>query len=157
MWNNRLVPNWEYSQRSIVKVLYCYHADLTYNKSISCKMLVWMKHKLESRLLGETSIISDMQISSVQSFSCVRPFATPWTAACQASLSITHSWICSNSCLSGPLLSISSSVIPFSSCFQSFPASGSFQMSHLFASGGQSIGVSASASVLPMNIQADFL
>ena len=48
---------------------------------------------------------------------------------------------------------ISSSVVPFSSCFQSFPASGSFQMSQLFASGGQSIGVSASTSVLPMNIQ----
>ena len=48
---------------------------------------------------------------------------------------------------------ISSSVIPFSSCPQSFPASGSFPMSKLFASGGQSIGVSASASVLPMNIQ----
>ena len=48
---------------------------------------------------------------------------------------------------------ISSSVIPFSSCLQSFPASGSFQMSQLFASGGQSIGVSASASVLLMNIQ----
>ena len=48
---------------------------------------------------------------------------------------------------------ISSSVVPFSSCLQSFPASGSFQMSRLSASGGQSIGVSASASVLPMNIQ----
>ena len=48
---------------------------------------------------------------------------------------------------------ISSSVFPFSSCPQSFPASGSFQMSQLFASGGQSIGVSASTSVLPMNTQ----
>ena len=48
---------------------------------------------------------------------------------------------------------ISSSVIPFSSCPQSFPASGSFQMSQLFTSGGQSIGVSSSTSVLPMNIQ----
>jgi len=48
---------------------------------------------------------------------------------------------------------VSSSVVPFSSCPQSFPASGSFQMSQLFASGGQSIGISASASVLPMNIQ----
>ena len=48
---------------------------------------------------------------------------------------------------------ISSSVVPFTSCLQSFPASGSFQMSQLFASGGQSTGVSASASVLPMNIQ----
>ena len=51
---------------------------------------------------------------------------------------------------------ISSSLIPFSSCLQSFPASVSFQMSQLFASGGQSIGVSASASVLPMNIQGWF-
>ena len=48
---------------------------------------------------------------------------------------------------------ISSSVVPFSSCPQSFPASGSFQMSQLFPSGGQTIGVSASASVLPINTQ----
>ena len=48
---------------------------------------------------------------------------------------------------------ISSSVAPFSSCPQSFPASGSFQMSQFFASGSKSIGVSASTSVLPMNIQ----
>ena len=48
---------------------------------------------------------------------------------------------------------ISSSAVPFSSWLQSFPASGSFPMSHLFASGGQSIGVSTSASVPPMNIQ----
>ena len=62
---------------------------------------------------------------------------------------------CSNSCPSSWWYhpTISSSVIPFSSCLQSFPASGSFQMSQFFSSGGQSIGVSASASVLPMNIQ----
>ena len=62
---------------------------------------------------------------------------------------------CSNSCLSSWWChpTISSSVIPFSSCLQSFPASGSFPKSHFFASGGQSIGASASASVLPMNIQ----
>ena len=60
---------------------------------------------------------------------------------------------CSNSCPSSQWChpTISSSVVPFSSCPQSFPASGSFQMSQLFTSGGQSIG--ASASVLPMNIQ----
>ena len=62
---------------------------------------------------------------------------------------------CSNSC---PLSrwchpAISSSIVPFSSCLQSFPASGSFLMSRLFTSGGQSIGVSTSASVLRMNIQ----
>ena len=62
---------------------------------------------------------------------------------------------CSNSCPSSWWYhpTISSSVVPFSSCPQSFPASGSFPMSHLFASGGQSIGVSALTSVLPMNIQ----
>ena len=64
-------------------------------------------------------------------------------------------WVYSNSC---PLSwwchpTISSSSAPFSSRLQSFPASGSFQMSQIFASGGQSIGVSASASVFPMNIQ----
>ena len=52
---------------------------------------------------------------------------------------------------------ISSSVIPFSYSLRSFPASGSFLMSQLFTSGGQCIGVSASASVLPINIQGDFL
>ena len=80
---------------------------------------------------------------------------TPWTAVCQASLSITIPGACSSSC---PLSqwchpTISFSVVPFSSCLQSFPVSGSFPMSQLFASGSQSIGASASASVLPMNIQ----
>ena len=62
---------------------------------------------------------------------------------------------CSNSCPSSRwcYLTISSSVIPFSSRLQPFSASGSFPMSHFFPSGGQSIGVSASTSVLPMNIQ----
>ena len=61
----------------------------------------------------------------------------------------------SNSCPSSQWChpAISSSVIPFSSCPQSLPASGSFPMSQLVTSGGQSIGVSASASVLPMNTQ----
>ena len=66
--------------------------------------------------------------------------------------------VCSNSCqLSWWChLTISSSAAPFSFCFQSFPASGSFQVSHFFASGSQSIGVSASASVLSMSIQGWF-
>ena len=97
----------------------------------------------------------NLQFSSVQLLSCVWFFAIPWTAASQASLSITNSGVYSNSC---PLSqwyhpTISSSVIPFSSCLQSFPVSGSFQMSQFFASGGQSIGVLASTSVLPMSIQ----
>ena len=72
--------------------------------------------------------------------------------------SVLHLPVCSNSC---PLSwwchqTISSSVVPFSSCPQSFPASGSFPVSQLFALGGQSIGVSALVSVLPMNIQGWF-
>ena len=62
---------------------------------------------------------------------------------------------CSNSCPSSRRChpTISSSVVPFSSCLQSFPASGSFPVSWVFTSSGQSIGASASASVLPMNSQ----
>ena len=62
---------------------------------------------------------------------------------------------CSNSCPSSRWChpTISSSVIPFSFCLQSCPASGSFQMIQVFASGGQSIGISALTSVLPMNTQ----
>ena len=64
----------------------------------------------------------------------------------------------SNSCLLRwwPYPTISSSVVPFSSCLQSFPASGFFPMNRFFTSGGQSIGVSASTSVLPVNIQVWF-
>ena len=102
------------------------------------------------------------EFNSVQSLSHVRFFVTPWTAAHQASLSITNSWqsiwAYSNSC---PLSqwyhpTISSSVIPFSSSLQSFPASGSFPRSQFFAPGGQSIRASVSASVLPINIQSCF-
>ena len=103
---------------------------------------------------GRVNSFSSVQFSSFQSLSHVRLFATPWTAARQASLSFT------NSRSSLRLMSIES-VIPSShlilcrlfSCPQSFPASESLQMSQLFASGGQNIGVSASASVLPMNTQ----
>ena len=68
------------------------------------------------------------------------------------------SGVCLNSCLLSRWChpTISSSVTPFFPCFPSFPASGSFSMSWLFASGGQSIGASVSASVLPMNIQGWF-
>ena len=96
-----------------------------------------------------------IQFSSVQSLSHVHLFVTPWTAACQASSSITNSrsllklmpivsmMPTNHLILCRPLLLLPSN----------FPASGSFPMSQLFASGGESIGASASASVLPMNIQ----
>ena len=94
---------------------------------------------------------SPFQFGSVKALRHVQLFATPWTAACKASLSITNSHN-PNPCPSSRWYhpAISSSVVPFSSCLQSFLASGSFQKSHLFASGGQSIRVSASTSVLPM-------
>ena len=98
--------------------------------------------------------IFPVQFSSVQSLGCVPLFETPWIAAHQASLFITNS-----QSLPKPMTSrwchpaISSSVVPFSSCPQSFPALGSFPMSQLFAWGGQSTGVSASISVLLMNTQ----
>ena len=102
-----------------------------------------------------SSISHDKGISSVQSLSHVRLFVTPWTAASQASLSITNSQrllrLMSSSWWSHPIISSSVVPVPFS-CFQSFPASGSFTMNWLFSSGAWSIGASASASALPMNI-----
>jgi len=97
----------------------------------------------------------NVQLSSVQLLSRLRPFATPWIAAPQASLSITNS-LSPLKLMSIELVMPSShlsSVLPFPSCPQSLPASGSFPMSQLFAWGDESIGVSASALVLPMNTQ----
>ena len=105
-------------------------------------------------LLLNSSVLPFFQ--EVQLLSRVRLCVTPWTAAPQASLSITNSWACSNSC---PLCrwchpTISFSVVPFSSCLQSFPGSLSFPMSQFFTSGGQSIGFSDSVQFqLPTNIQ----
>ena len=95
------------------------------------------------------------QFSSVQLLSCVQLFPNPWTAASRPPCPSPTPGVYSNS---RPLSqwchpTISSSVLPFSSCPQSLPASGSFQISQFFTSGGQSIGLSASALVLPMNIQ----
>ena len=100
----------------------------------------------------ETKMDEQVQLS-VQLLSHVRLLVTPWTAACQTSLSITNfqSWLKLSPTNWWCHPTISSSVVPFSSCLQSFPASGSFPRSQFFASGGKSTG--ASASVLPMNIQ----
>ena len=95
------------------------------------------------------------QFSSAESFSHVRLFVTPWTTVHQACLSITNSHSPPKP-MSIESMTPSNHLIlcrPFSSCPQSFPASGSSQMSRLFTSGGQSIGVSASISVLPINTQ----
>ena len=91
------------------------------------------------------------QFSSGQSLSHVRLSATPR----QASLSITNTWSSFQLMFIKSVMpsTIPSSVVPFSSCLQSLPASESFPMSQLFTWGGQSIGVSAWASVLPKNTQ----
>ena len=92
----------------------------------------------------------------VQLLSHVWLFATPWTAASQASLSFTISWSLLKFMFIELVMPSSHLILPFSFCPQSFPASGSFPMTWLFAWGGQSIGATASASVLPMSIQTWF-
>ena len=97
----------------------------------------------------------DDQFSSVQLLSHVRLFATAWTAARQASLSITISQSSFKlmSIESVMPFTISSSAVRLSSCPQSLPAPRAFPMSQLFTWGGQSIRISASTAVLPMNTQ----
>ena len=104
--------------------------------------------------------LKSIGLKSVRQFSCSveSDSATPWTTALQASLSITNSRS-SPKLMSIELVMPSNHLIlcrPLLLRLQSIPASGSFQMSQLFASGGQSIGVSASTSVLPMNTQDSF-
>ena len=94
-------------------------------------------------------------VGVVPSLSCVQLFVTHGLQHSRLPCPSPTPGACSNLC---PLCqwchpTISSSVTLFSSCLQSFPASGAFLMSWLFSSGGESFGVSASASVLPMNIQ----
>ena len=96
-------------------------------------------------------------VRSVHSISHVQLFEIPWTAASQASLSNSQSLLKLMTVESVMPSNYISSVIPFSSCLQSFPASAYFPVSQFFTSCGQSIGDSASASVLPMNIQAGLI
>ena len=101
------------------------------------------------------SLLINSSLSSVQSLSCVLHTTVVWLQHARPPCPSSTPGVYSNSC---PLSqwchpTISSSAVPFSSHLQSFPASGSFQMSQLFTSGGQSIRVSASTSILPVNIQ----
>ena len=94
----------------------------------------------------------------VQSLSCVQFFETPWTAAPQVHLSFIISWSLLK-LMSTESVMLSNHLIlccPFSFCLQFLPASGSFPINQFFTLGGQSIGVSALASVLPINIQSWF-
>ena len=100
---------------------------------------------------AEASTISSVQFSSVMSNSLGPHEPQHARPPCPSPTPGVHPNSCPLSWQCHPTISFS--VIPFCSCLQTFIPSGSFQMSQLFASGGQSIGVSASASVLPMNIQ----
>ena len=150
-----------------VCVCVCVHAHAYVNKSIyrwDADIQKWWRFRpllpfaTSPPRAGEGSLALSRQFSSVQSLShadslwpgglqhtrlpCPSPTPRAWSDSCPS-----NRW-CHPT--------ISSSVVPFSYCLQSFPASGYFPMSQFFASGGQSIGVSASASVLSMNIQVWF-
>ena len=122
--------------------------------------LKWDKTWKRSSSLPSRCVFSiGKYVQSLQSFSHVWLFGTPWTAAPRLPCPSPAPRAYSNS---SPLSrwchpTISSSVVPFSTCLQSFPASGSFPMNQFFTSRGQRIGILASASVLPMNIQDWFL
>ena len=110
---------------------------------------------LYGRFFSPLQLTNIFNHQSVQSLSRVPLFVIPWTAARQASLSITNSQSLLKLMSIEPVMPSNHLILccPFLLLPSSFPASGSFLVSQLFTSGGQSIGVSASASVLPMNIQ----
>ena len=103
--------------------------------------------------------VTQLYINSDQSLSRVRLFVTSWIAARQAPCPSPTPGVHSNSCLLSQWChpTISSSVIPFSSCLQSFPASGSFPMNQFFASGGQGIGVSFQHQSFQWTFRIDLL
>ena len=98
---------------------------------------------------------SDIYLLVVQSLSCVWLCNPNQLQCARLSCPSLSPWVCSNSCPQSQwcYLTISSSAALFSSCLPSFPTSWSFPVNRLFTSGGQSIGASASSSILPMNIQ----
>ena len=112
-----------------------------------------LKPNIQKTKIMASSPISSVPFSSVQSLSHVLLFATPWTAVLRLTCSSWTPGAYSNSCPLSRRCHPTTSVVCLSSCLQYVPASGSFLMSWLFVSGGQSIGVSALASVIPMNIQ----
>ena len=151
IWNvllNRQGSNYrDINQRSRLlchKQILCSFLFLPYSLSRKCVVhlcRVWAGNPLTSVQFSHSVMSYSLWFHGLQHAKLPCPSQTPGA--------------CSNSCPSTQWchLTISSSVIPFSSCLQSFPASGSFPVSQFFASGGQSIWVLASASVLPMNIQ----
>ena len=149
----KIINIWEYQGPAVSHRLAPGHKGLVFSSSIH----IWERSK-GGRWEGEKKvdqILLFLMLLSWFSHSVVPDSVTLWIAACQALLSFTVSNSCTLSWWHHPIISIIP-VTPFSSCPQSFPASGSFPMSWLFIWGGQSIGASALASVLPMNIQGWF-
>ena len=134
------------------KALFHPGGHITLSKSSMCYIIVacWL-------FLLNVAVCTwpSVQFSSVQSLSPVRLLVIPWTAAARPPCPLPTPGDYANSCPSRRWChpTISSSLVPFSSHLQTFSASMCFPMSWFFTSGGQSIGVSASASVLPVNIQ----
>ena len=133
----------------------CTWLELCFFLDVSCYCEQWLNILIYYRLQNANIVYHLGFMYSVQLLSHVRLFVNPWIVARQASLSITNSW-------SLPKLMSIESVMPSSHLILCHPLLllppippriGSFPMSQLFTSGGQSIGVSASASVLPMNTQ----
>ena len=128
-----------------------YTQNLSVTQLASCEIVLQSFPHITVFHCNNLNLASFISFSSLQSLSLARLFVTPWTAACQASLSITNSWsLFKLMAIEQCHPTILSSVIPFCSHLQSFPSSGSFQMSQFFTSVGQSIGVSASASIPPI-------
>ena len=130
------------------------HSSTIYNSKVMQVTKASINRQIEKEDVAYTHTHTHKHVI-VLLLSCVQLFVTHGLQHARLSCTSPSPWVFSNSC---PLswwchTNISSSVIPLSFCLQSFPASGSFPMSRLFASGGQMIGATASASVLPKNIQ----
>ena len=155
MGSQRVGHNWATSPYIKLNNTFMFNEGHLLNTSYENWVFIRLKstlRTLKSALFSVAYLFftDSVRFSSVQSLSHVRLFATSWITARQASLSITNSRSSLNSL---PLNrwchpAISSSVVPFSSCPQPLPTSGSFPVSHFFTWGGQSIGVSASAKLL---------
>ena len=139
------------------------YVSLSFRNVVKCPdsirwIISWNKHHSDWSHERSTEYARKIVLFVVHSPSHVQLFATPWAAACQSSLSSTISWsllkfMCIGSVMLSNHLILCHCLLLLPSIF---PTSGSFQMSQLFTSGGLSIGASASASVLPMNIQGWF-
>ena len=134
----------------LLSFFWCYYKWYFNISSSSCSLLIYRNSFLNTDVIIQFSSVTQSCPTLCDPMDCSAPsFPVHHQFSDLAQTQCPSSWWCHPT--------ISSSVIPFSSCLQSFPASGSFPKSQFFALGGRSIGVSTSTSLLPMNIQIDFL